>query len=419
MKNQHLLSISDVKNIFSYFSKEKSLNKYSYYANNCKEKEPTYSLVNVDFNFTTRVTRIEILQTQQYRTIERYVTQNYQKHPIYSNWKSKQKTINKTIKLTNSELEVLNQNKDALIKLFAEEIIMNLNNEELFPSWFIKSMLKKQLDIFLELINHDLELFLRDQNHEIEKEKAKINKKNHRINILQFDLKRQERNKKRLILKLEKFSNKRFYILKSIFTLGFYGFAFSQRKKKKLESRINLCENTICNINKTISELNNQVNDSNSRISVYDNESNNRQKEATNEINLLINDYNSKIKRIEPLPLGVTKDSNFMMLKYFNGLEYEKIIGVYIIHNKEKGKYYVGQSKDVMKRIKQHFNGTTPKNSIFAEDYYTSNLDNKEDIFELKIIKCTSKDELDRTEKNLIYQYDSYNNGYNGTQGNI
>ena len=71
-----------------------------------------------------------------------------------------------------------------------------------------------------------------------------------------------------------------------------------------------------------------------------------------------------------------------------------------------------------MKRIKQHFNGTTPKNTIFAEDYYTSQMDNRDNIFELKIIRCETKDELDSLEKKLIYEYDSWNNGYNGTSGN-
>lgn len=35
-----------------------------------KEKPVVYTLQNVDFNIDTRVCRIEILQTQQYRTIE-------------------------------------------------------------------------------------------------------------------------------------------------------------------------------------------------------------------------------------------------------------------------------------------------------------------------------------------------------------
>lgn len=68
--------------------------------------------------------------------------------------------------------------------------------------------------------------------------------------------------------------------------------------------------------------------------------------------------------------------------------------------------------------MKQHFKGTTPNNVIFAEDYFCSTLENKEDLFEFKIIKCTTKDELDSTERALIEQYGALNTGYNRTSGN-
>lgn len=46
---------------------------------NEKELLPHYDLSRVDFNINSRITKLEILQTQQYRTIDRYVTQNYVK----------------------------------------------------------------------------------------------------------------------------------------------------------------------------------------------------------------------------------------------------------------------------------------------------------------------------------------------------
>ena len=45
-------------------------------------------------------------------------------------------------------------------------------------------------------------------------------------------------------------------------------------------------------------------------------------------------------------------------------------------------------------------------------------MDNKWDIFENKIIRCETKYELDGLEKKLIYEYDSWNSGHNGTSGN-
>ena len=121
---------------------------------------------------------------------------------------------------------------------------------------------------------------------------------------------------------------------------------------------------------------------------------------------------------MKPLQDQYIIDDSFQPLKLLSGFEYKKIIGCYVIHNKEKDKYYVGQSKDILRRLKQHFRGTTPNNIIFAEDYYSSKQENKDDLFEVKIIECSTKDELDRKEKNLIEFYDSWNKGYNGTSGN-
>ena len=136
---------------------------------------------------------------------------------------------------------------------------------------------------------------------------------------------------------------------------------------------------------------------------------------AATEVRLL-----QKQKNIKPLNTSVCnfkQDEAFIPLKEIISLEYEKIIGVYVIKNNEKNKYYVGQSKDVLKRIRQHFKGTVPANMIFAEDYFSSKWD-KENIFSVKIIPLHTKDELDATEKRLIKEYDSRMNGYNGTLGN-
>ena len=86
--------------------------------------------------------------------------------------------------------------------------------------------------------------------------------------------------------------------------------------------------------------------------------------------------------------------------------------------NNENGKCYVGQSKDVLKRLRQHFKGTEPINIIFANDYYSSSFVKKEDLFSVKIIPCQTKDELDRTERKLIEEYGARQTGYNSTVGN-
>ena len=119
---------------------------------------------------------------------------------------------------------------------------------------------------------------------------------------------------------------------------------------------------------------------------------------------------------LRELPLEYKEKDDFVPLKSFSGLEYQKIVGCYVIRNNENKKYYVGQSKDVIKRLKQHFKGTVPKNIVFAEDYFSSN--QKDNLFSVKILHLTTKDQLDKKERELIEFYDSRNNGYNGTAGN-
>ena len=129
--------------------------------------------------------------------------------------------------------------------------------------------------------------------------------------------------------------------------------------------------------------------------------------------------FKQEVDKVRPLPVTYYEsDAFFTSLKAFAGFKYEKIIGCYIIRNRENGKCYVGQSKDVLRRLQQHFKGTEPTNIIFAEDYYTSSYSNKEDLFEVRIVRCKTKDELDETEKSLIEEYDAWTSGYNRTSGN-
>jgi len=136
------------------------------------------------------------------------------------------------------------------------------------------------------------------------------------------------------------------------------------------------------------------------------------------DIHHLKQEYFANLNLIDPLPITLMTNEDFIPLKVLGGIKYEKIIGCYVLCNNEKEKYYVGQSKDVMRRLKQHFKGTEPKNIIFAEDYFTSQWEDRENLFSLKIIPLETKDELDATEKELIELYDAFNSGYNGTQGN-
>lgn len=87
--------------------------------------------------------------------------------------------------------------------------------------------------------------------------------------------------------------------------------------------------------------------------------------------------------------------------------------GIYIIKNKTKNKYYVGQSKNIARRLNQHFCNGVPKNEIFKEDW------KKGDVFVFYYIECRTKNKLDKLERKYIKKYDSFRNGYNSTQGNL
>lgn len=386
---------------------------------NEKERPPHYELTNVEFNEQTRVTRIEILQTQAYRTIQRYITQNYVKYPVFSEWKTKEKTIKKTLKLTNVELERLNLHEDELVRMFAYEIIAELDNTDLYPSWFIKTSLTKELEENIKEIDDSVKRFKNERKLDIVACSKIIEESTQEITMLNKLLTKLTKKSEKKKKQLEKILNATPNIIKTIFTLGIYNYLISMGREERLHDKLFALESDIKNINFKISSKNITINTAKTDIDKHKENINKNYEDAKKKKEKLMEEFDNKISQIDPLSNIIESNDAFVKLKLFSGMEYQKITGCYIIHNREKDKYYVGQSKDVYKRLKQHFKGTVPNNPIFAEDYYTSKYENKDELFEVKIIKCGTKDELDRTEKQLIYEYDSWNNGYNSTSGNI
>lgn len=422
MGRRSFISMSTINRLISLSNRMKRENERIKLINSqCgdeKERPATYEFSNMDFDLKTRIARLEFTKIQEYRTIQKYVTQDYVRYPIYSDWKVKTKLIKVTIKLTNSELEKLNKHENELIKLFSDEIILKINDENLFPSWFIGKYLKEELDQKIALLDDENEKNLTQANELIKKENetigilnGKIKQYNRVINQANGIL---EKNNK-LLLKIEKSKPN---IFKYVFSLGIYAYLISQKRKAKVNNVILISNEKASLLIKQREEKTSEVSYCEKRISDITNEKILKEKNIAAQKLVEFLRYEKKLSQIEPLVDKIKIDSSFVKLKLLGGFAYEKIIGCYIIHNVEKDKYYVGQSKDVIKRIKQHFKGTVPNNQIFAEDYYTSCMDQKEDIFEFKIIPCNTKDELDLMERNLISQYDSWNSGYNGTSGN-
>lgn len=86
--------------------------------------------------------------------------------------------------------------------------------------------------------------------------------------------------------------------------------------------------------------------------------------------------------------------------------------GIYVIHNKTKDKYYVGQSVRVVGRVRQHLMGRG-NGDVYADYKYG-------DKFEINLVSLRESgyDSLDALERDTIKAYGAYTKGYNRTRGN-
>ena len=86
--------------------------------------------------------------------------------------------------------------------------------------------------------------------------------------------------------------------------------------------------------------------------------------------------------------------------------------GIYVIHNKSKDMYYVGQSVRVVGRVRQHLTGHG-NGDVYADYKYG-------DKFEINLVSLRESgyDSLDALERDTIKAYDAYTKGYNRTRGN-
>lgn len=351
-------------------------------------------LLFVDYNEKTHSAKATYEVTKYYRTVERYVQQNYQRTPIYSALKSKVKQYTKTYKLTNNNLANLNSEFSYSNQHLYLDLIVALNNPLLVPYHFFLISLGKQLEI---AINYN-EYLIKDAEKTHENLKFDAESK---IKILFSKI---ELTKK----PLEKWRSK----------LGKLKAKFEKKPSPKLENKIIEIEDAIGEVVSFVNQSQQEIGKLQKDVSISENSTKAKTNDIKDHIKQIRNTYHSLLKKFKPLQIEATDANDFTPLSALAGMEYTKIIGCYVLRNTENNRCYVGQSKDVMKRLKQHFKGTVPHNVIFAEDYYSSKVTDKEWLFEFKIIPCETKDELDQTEKLLIEEYDAFTTGYNGTHGN-
>ncbi|MDQ0159610.1 GIY-YIG nuclease family protein [Alkalibacillus salilacus] len=86
--------------------------------------------------------------------------------------------------------------------------------------------------------------------------------------------------------------------------------------------------------------------------------------------------------------------------------------GVYILHNKSKNLFYVGQGKQVLNRVNNHFFGRG-NGDVYADYKYG-------DQWTIKMISLENSGfkTLNELERHTIETYDAYRKGYNKTRGN-
>ena len=90
--------------------------------------------------------------------------------------------------------------------------------------------------------------------------------------------------------------------------------------------------------------------------------------------------------------------------------------GVYIIYDVDMNCYYVGQSINVIKRLRGHFNGQSSKGG--ADDLNEALINGHNMEISLLRLKKSSFRDLDDMEAYFIDYFDAYYHGYNRTRGN-
>ena len=126
-----------------------------------------------------------------------------------------------------------------------------------------------------------------------------------------------------------------------------------------------------------------------------------------------------RIRELSDKGLETTPDEFFKIRKATLGSNLNKYVtdpidfsGVYILYNKTKNKYYVGQDKNMFQRVNSHLTGHG--NGDVYVDYKTGD----EFTVILIALKISGFSTLNELERHFIRYYNAYSQGYNKTRGN-
>lgn len=369
--------ISDLRNYDLATIRQKLNNEYISRPNDAE----IYVLTQLKFNATTQIFTLEIRKFTLKHKILRYVQRNYVKYPVYNdremNIKDKQELfINRKI---NTAYFLNNQLLNYELPYWLDMKICDVLNTK--PIWF------------------DELTKLTQASQALTTWRKTPNQTYHFLNLPKLE----RTDYKETPSKLWK------HLLLTLPTLGVNWFFYVSKNKAQAHKLLNAANKkrndaTISNINEKNAANKKQVDDFNAKKA---------QQIAFNEN--LIKSLEYKLFHQNTAPTSDEwLDLRKTLTNYHN--QYDDVKGIYIIHNTTKNKYYVGQSKNIGKRIfRQHFNAieNDVKNIIFAKDWYNN------DDFKFKVIIYGDKEtNLDNLEKEYIFKYDAFNNGYNKTGGN-
>lgn len=334
-----------------------------------------YDFIEINFDPATKHLDFVIRHYHRQPKITRYVTNNYKRHPIYEEYSERTKILKKFSKIINPYAFV-NQQILKIDYLNREFILKIINKIGLIPEW-------------------------RKKEIKIEKLKAKI--------ILQKQkIRNYQKEKLNYEYRVTDFCEvpSRFWIrmFLSLFTFGlsFIHFISKKRAYRNIElNRSNKVWNT--KHTKNIDAKNKKLRD---KINLWN-----------GSVSQEVSELNAKLRQSIKTPVILEKVNEEGWVELRRTVHYEhkwlNSKGVYIIWNKTKDRYYVGQSKNLERRIfKDHFKNGEVNNIIFAKDWFNG------DIFYYKYFLCDTKDELDSLEKKYINKYFAFENGYNKTRGN-
>ena len=92
--------------------------------------------------------------------------------------------------------------------------------------------------------------------------------------------------------------------------------------------------------------------------------------------------------------------------------------GIYKVTNIINNKIYIGQSKNIKKRFKNHHivDYNNKNNCCYNTKFYQALRKYGLENFQVEVLELTNE-ELDKKEIQHIQKYDSFKNGYNSTEG--